>query len=277
MNIRPEEPRDYRETEELTREAFWGFSSESCDEHFLAHKLRSAKAFIPQLDFVAEINGELAGNIMYSRARVVNGEKEHSVITFGPLSVLPKYQSLGVGSALMKHSLQVAKELGFNGIVFHGHPDYYPRFGFQNAKVFGITNSNGDNYDALMAMELQNGSFDSIKGKFFEDPLFECDKDEAMEFDKLFPKKDPAAVLPVELLTNELTPSAAKAIEQQKMPNLLYINRISGREMLKWEGIDEGVILQINKVLKSHGLPLKLLPDSDILVRSLLGIEALAN
>ncbi len=56
MNIylRLEQPKDYRAVENLTREAFWGTNHPDCDEHLLAHKLRSSAAFVPELDYVAE-------------------------------------------------------------------------------------------------------------------------------------------------------------------------------------------------------------------------------
>ncbi len=69
IKLRLEKPADYRVVEELTREAFWGLHRPKCDEHLLVHKLRDIPAFIPELDYVAEIDGQIVGNIMYSRAR----------------------------------------------------------------------------------------------------------------------------------------------------------------------------------------------------------------
>ena len=101
ITLRLERPEDYRAVENLTREAFWGFTGPTCDEHYLVHLLRSVPAFLPELDFVAEMDGELVGNVMYSRAKVVDdGGKETEVLTFGPLAVLPTYWHCGVGSAL---------------------------------------------------------------------------------------------------------------------------------------------------------------------------------
>ncbi len=52
LHLRLEQPADHRTVEELTREAFWGFSQPTC-EHLIAHKLRQAPAFVPELDYIA--------------------------------------------------------------------------------------------------------------------------------------------------------------------------------------------------------------------------------
>lgn len=191
--LRLEKEDDWREVELLTREAFWKSEriekiSVGCDEHYLAHTLRTAPEFIPELDFVAEVDNRLVGNVMYSRAYVLlpNGT-HHDVINFGPLSVLPEFQKQGVGSALMRHSLKVAARLGYGAVMFFGHPSYYPRFGFKEAKEFNITTCNGDNYPAFMAMELIYGNLDGITGKFYESPLYNVNPEKAKEYDMLFP------------------------------------------------------------------------------------------
>ncbi len=76
--------------------------------------------------------------VMYSRARVIDDAgNETEALTFGPLSVLPAYWHRGTGSALMRHSIREAKQMGHRAIVICGHPDYYPRFGFRGAKHLG--------------------------------------------------------------------------------------------------------------------------------------------
>ena len=64
--IRLEQPGDYRTVEELTRDAFWDVYKPGCDEHLVAHRLRSHPDFIPKLDFVALDGDRIVGNIMYS-------------------------------------------------------------------------------------------------------------------------------------------------------------------------------------------------------------------
>ncbi len=213
---------------------------------------------------------------MYSRAKVVNDNgDEHEVITFGPLSVLPEYQNRGVGSALMKHSIIRARDLGYRGIIFYGHPDYYPRFGFQNSKVFGITNPKGIDFDSLMAMELYDGAMRGISGKFYEDPVFNCCEEDARAYNTNFPAKEPAKMIPIDVLLDKLPDRAQKAFTERKITTLAWLNRYSGREMLTWEGVDEKTINIVNKVLIDNGYCPKLLPGCEILEKSKSGIRVL--
>ncbi len=54
MNIRLEQPKDYREVENLTREAFWNVYRPGCLEHYVLNQYRNDPDFIPELDFVME-------------------------------------------------------------------------------------------------------------------------------------------------------------------------------------------------------------------------------
>ncbi len=192
ITIRLEQLEDRKEVEILTRKAFWREERISkigigCDEHYLAYTLRESPEFIRELNFVALVDGELAGNVMYSKAYVLLPDgSSHDVINFGPLSVLPKYQKMGVGSRLMEKSIEEAKQLGYGSIIFFGHPTYYPRFGFKEASSFEITTKNGNASPAFMAMELIDNDLDGKAGKFYESELFEVDVKKLLEFDKLF-------------------------------------------------------------------------------------------
>lgn len=270
LNLRPERPEEQHEVELLIREAFWGYFRPVCDEHYLAHLLRESPAFVPELDVVAEQNGRLVGNVLYSRASITDrNDRKHGVLTFGPLSVLPEYWNCGVGSALMRHTIQRAKQLGYPTIVLHGHPDYYPRFGFQSAKLFGITNGEGESYDALMAMELFPGALNGVAGRFEEDPVFCVSAEEAVAYDaENFPHKEPAVMLPVGLLLEKLPGKAQQAFRSRNIMLLNDLNRFSGRELLCWEGMDVSLLPVVNMVLSENHLAPKLLPGCEILERA---------
>lgn len=276
LTLRLETRNDYRAVEELTREAFWGLFYPTCDEHYLVHLLRDAPAFVPELDYVAQTDGKLIGNVMYSKAKVIDSAGcEHEVLTFGPLSVLPEYWHCGVGSALMRHTIMLAKQLGYRGIVFYGHPDYYPRFGFRNAGAFQITAPDGKNFDALMAMPLYDGAFNGVSGAFYEDPVFSVNAADAKAYDRLFPRREPEAMIPIDVLLEKLKPDARKAFTDRNMTMLTGLNRVSGREILTWDGIGGQAFSIINQVLKEHGYAEKLPPSSPILRRAELGIRIL--
>lgn len=275
IHLRCERSEEQHKVELLIREALWGYFRPTCDEHYLAHLLRKSPAFVPELDFVAEQDGKLIGNVMYSRAAVIDqGRKKHEVLTFGPLSVLPEYWGRGVGSALMRHTIQQAKRLGYPAILMYGHPDYYPRFGFQNAKVFGITDGNGKNYDALMAIELFPGALNGISGRFQEDPVFSVRDEDVLMYDqKNFPPKEPAGMLPIELLLSKLPKKAQNAFHKRNITTLNDLNRFSGRELLLWDGVDMEILQTVNSVLCGHRLAPKLQPGCEILEQAKHGVR----
>jgi predicted N-acetyltransferase YhbS len=188
--IRLETEHDYGETENITREAFWDVYKPGCDEHLVAHKLRSVEVFVKELDYVACHDTKIIGNIMYSKAKVVDANTNHfEVLCLGPVCVLPQYQGQGIGKSLIAESIKKAKELQYNGIFLMGNPAYYSKFGFVNAKAFDIQTSEGGNFDYFMGLELVESSLKGITGRFFEDEVFMVDTDELVEFEKKFPKR----------------------------------------------------------------------------------------
>jgi putative acetyltransferase len=189
--IRNEKENEYREIEELTREAFWNKDVPGCDEHFILHNLRKCPEFIPELDFVAVVNGEPVGNIVYSKSIVTNSEGvRNEVITFGPISVLPSHQKKGVGSSLIMHSIKTAKDMGYSAILIYGDPRYYSRFGFRCAEKYDICSFDGKYAAALLALPLQPNAFDMISGRFNECAAFHTDEARFNEFEKTFPIKE---------------------------------------------------------------------------------------
>ena len=86
LTIRLETEKDYRAVEELTREAFWNVYKPGADEHYYVHMMRSHPDFIPELAFVLEKDGEIIGNIMYTKAWLEDesGERKE-ILSFGPL------------------------------------------------------------------------------------------------------------------------------------------------------------------------------------------------
>ncbi|MDL2300179.1 N-acetyltransferase, partial [Clostridiaceae bacterium OttesenSCG-928-D20] len=159
--IRQETEKDYKAVEKVTFDAFETMDIPEhpyTDEHILARLLREDEDFVPELDLVAELEGEIVGNIMYSRCRVVraNGEKTLALV-FGPLSVKPELHKKGIGRMLVERSLEIAREMGYGAVIITGHPDYYKRFGFVPAREFNLTMGDGTEIDAFMALELIEG------------------------------------------------------------------------------------------------------------------------
>jgi predicted N-acetyltransferase YhbS len=191
ISIRLEEERDHEKVEFLTREAFWDKYRPGCFEHLVVHKIRKVPAFIKELSYVACEGDDVVGNIIYSRAAIVNGQgKKFEVLSMGPFAVAPSFQKQGVGGSLLEHSLRRATELGFRAVVIFGDPGYYHQFGFADAKKYGITTPSGENFAVFMTKELYDGALRGISGKFYHDPVFEVKAEELEAFDKGFPYKE---------------------------------------------------------------------------------------
>ncbi|MCL2762191.1 MAG: N-acetyltransferase [Treponema sp.] len=188
--LRPEEEKDYRIVEHITREAFWNVYKPGCDEHLLIHTMRNNNAFIKELDYVATYNNEIVGNIVYAKTKIINAANEYDVITFGPLSVLPVYQKNGIGKKLIEYTIKKAAEMGFNAILIYGNPKYYEKFGFIHSKQYGITDMEGHYHDALMALELYPKALENINGKFSEGAIYKVNKTKLETFDKNFPPRE---------------------------------------------------------------------------------------
>ncbi len=189
LEIREETEEDYHAVELMTQHAFWNKHHLGCNEHYLVHKMRQHEDFLPELSRVAVKDGRIIGYIMYSRARIIDKENSaHEVITFGPLCVDPKWQGCGVGELLFQETRKLAEESGHKGIIIFGEPDYYPRLGFKTCNHFGITTSDGKNFDPFMGFELFEGSLQGITGKFYESEVFDdLPEEEVEKYSQNFP------------------------------------------------------------------------------------------
>ncbi len=188
IQIRNEQKSDYQIVEDITREAFYNMYVPGCMEHYLVHIMRGHEDFIPELDFVLELDGKVIGNIMYTKAKLTdeNGE-EKEIITFGPVSILPKYQRMGYGKLLMEHSFKRAVELGYDAIVIFGSPANYVSRGFKSCKKYNLCVEGGGYPAGMLAKELKEGAFDGRKWIYSGSPVMDVDGQEAARFDDALP------------------------------------------------------------------------------------------
>jgi putative acetyltransferase len=157
----------------------------------MAHTLRRHKDFIQELDYVALVDGRVVGNIMYTRAGLANDAGESlEIASFGPLCVHPEFQRMGIGSRLIRHSLPVARRLGFGAVAIYGSPHNYCKHGFKNGKDLGISDGNGDYPYGLLALELTSGMLAGQLWRLQISPAFDCRESEVEAFDSRFPPKE---------------------------------------------------------------------------------------
>lgn len=189
--MRNETENDYRVVEEITREAFWNLYFPGCNEHYLVHKMRNHPDFLKEFDFVAEHHGKIVGNIMYTRAWLIDESgREMEIVSFGPVSVLPAYQRKGIGSALIIHTKDIAMKKGVKAIVILGDPHNYCKHGFKNAKDLNIRDMNGNYPYGMLAIELEQGELAGQQWKYKYSDVYEIDEKEAEEYDQRFVKKE---------------------------------------------------------------------------------------
>lgn len=99
--------------------------------------------------------GEIMGHIQFFPIDCVPAMGEVKFAGLGPMSVHPKCQKDGIGSALIKEGLERVKAQGVQRVFVLGHKDYYPRFGFDVAETAGFAAPWGGPY--FMAIELNSG------------------------------------------------------------------------------------------------------------------------
>ena len=192
--IRLENREDYRSVENLVREAFWNVYRPGCSEHYVIHVLRDDPAFVKELDFVLERDGELIGQNMFMKT-VINkdGGGDLPVLTMGPIGIAPAYKRQGWGKRLLDFSLEKAAALGFGAVLFEGNIGFYGKSGFDYARKFGIRYHDlpeGADDSFFLCKELIPGYLDDVTG-VYQTPLGYYVKDEDVdEFDKGFPPKE---------------------------------------------------------------------------------------
>ncbi len=200
IDIRLETEADRAAVDALTREAFWNLYRPGCDEHYTTHLIRSHEDFLPDLTFVAEVNGELVGSIVYTRSWLEDAHsgKRTEIATFGPLCVLPGWQRQGVGSALVQHTKALAAQMDYPAIVILGDPHNYCKHGFQTGRDLNICSSDGRYPLGLLVLKLRSDFFggtgseseQSLRWTLHTSPVFEFDPADALAYDAQFPPKE---------------------------------------------------------------------------------------
>jgi predicted N-acetyltransferase YhbS len=193
VKLRHENPEDYYKVEAIAREAFWNLYFPGCDEHYVIHKIRTHKDYIPELSFIVEVDGEIAGSIYYTKSKIIN--KDDSVretISFGPVCIHPKYHRMGLGRQMITHTIDLAKEMGYKGIITLGYPYHYEPYGFCGGKKYHIAMEDGQFYIGLLALPLCDGGLDGLDGYARISSVFEVGKEEVEAYDQQFPAKEKA-------------------------------------------------------------------------------------
>lgn len=198
--LRTERTADHRDAERAIREAFWNVYSPGASEHFLLHNMRKSPDFIAELATVALIGGRIVGAVacMAGTIRTDRG-RQVSVVTVGPIGVVPGFQRQGIGSMLMEHTAVRARAEGHCALMLCGDPAYYSRRGFVPAERFGIRTADDMYFDALQARELTPGALSEAAGTYHESEAYAVDEAALADFDTRFEPKEMVSGTPSQL------------------------------------------------------------------------------
>ncbi|MBX0353871.1 GNAT family N-acetyltransferase [Bacillus toyonensis] len=163
VTIRKEQKNDYRKTEEVVKEAFLNEEFSDKKEHELVKRIRECDAFIPELSIVA-VDKEIVGHIMLSKITIEQGGTTVDSLALAPVSIAPSHQKKGIGGKLITAALEKAKELGYGSVVVLGHPEYYPKFGFERASQWNIKAPFEVPDEVFMVMELRENTLQGVEG-----------------------------------------------------------------------------------------------------------------
>lgn len=75
---------------------------------------------------------------MFTKLKIKNDLNSFESLALAPVSVLPEFQGKGIGSKLILHGHEIAKDLGYKSVILLGHQDYYPRFGYEICEKYNI-------------------------------------------------------------------------------------------------------------------------------------------
>jgi putative acetyltransferase len=157
--IRPETRADYEIIRRVNKKAFKGKS-----ESKLVDAVREEDGFIPELSLVAVKDGAVVGHILFSPI-VIEGEAETPALALAPMSVLPEFQNMGIGTAMVNHGLEECRRLGHKLVVLVGHEAFYPRFGFVKAGEKGLKLPFEAPPEVFMVLELAPGALNGAAGE----------------------------------------------------------------------------------------------------------------
>lgn len=191
LTIRLETKKDYKAVEALVREAFWNVYKPGCSEHYVLHVLRNDPNFVPELDFVVELNGIIIGQVVFMHADIKTDDGGNlPIMTFGPICIHPKYQRCGYGKCLLDFVLDKACKMGVGAICMEGNIAFYGKCGFVTADSYGIryhTAPENEPAPYFLARELKQGFFQGITGTYRPPQGYFVDTEKVEIFDKSFP------------------------------------------------------------------------------------------
>jgi putative acetyltransferase len=137
-------------------------------ESRLIEDLRAAG--LDAVELVAVEDDRIVGHILFSVLATSIDRHTVPALALAPLAVRPERQRRGIGSALVRAGLDLARERDWRAVIVLGHKGYYPRFGFSAALARPLRAPFAG--DAFMALELAPGALQGKQGRVTYPPAF---------------------------------------------------------------------------------------------------------
>ena len=123
-----------------------------------------------------EENGQIIGHILYVKAKLIATDgTEKKILSFGTFTIHPDYQRKGYGRKLLNHSLEAAREMGYDTVAIYGNPENYACYGFKNCKRFNVCIDDNVYPVALMVKELETNVLSGKNWKYIESRAHQMD------------------------------------------------------------------------------------------------------
>ena len=159
LHIRQTDDSDFDDLLQVERMAF-GQDAEA----ELVRNLLADPTARPLMSLLAFQDDRPVGHILFTAARADSVD----AALLAPLAVVPTAQKQGIGGRLIDHGLGHLKDTGIGLAFVLGHPQYYPRYGFQPAGRLGFDAPfpiAEKDADAWMVQALKPGLIGTIRAK----------------------------------------------------------------------------------------------------------------
>ena len=180
--IRPETQKDYKDIVSLVLRSFREGTnySDGTDIIALIEEIRVSEYYIPELSFVAELDGKIVGHFLFSKfplSKTADGtEKEnHDIVMLAPVSVHADYFHKQIGSTMLTLGIQKVREAGYKGITVEGNFNFYNHVGFETSSKYHIYPTSGypmTEPRCMMCQEPYQGSLEGVHGYIVYDMYY---------------------------------------------------------------------------------------------------------
>jgi putative acetyltransferase len=139
----------------------------SDEEAELVCELLADPSAQPLLSLLASEDDRPVGHVLFTAARFEEDRGAVSIAILAPLAVVPAAQRRGIGGELVTRGIQLLSESGVDLVFVLGHPEYYPRHGFEPAGRLGFAAPfpiPDKNADAWMVQALRSDLLGSVRG-----------------------------------------------------------------------------------------------------------------